>query len=57
MENATRSFMLNTMMENENKLFANVSIPFVKRFIMKLNAQINILFFPKLKVLAPEIYK
>ena len=43
--------MLNTMMENENKRFANISIPFVILFIMKLIAQINILFFPKLKVL------
>ena len=44
--------MLNTMMVNENKRFANTSIPFVILFIMKLIAQINILFFPKLKVLA-----
>ena len=43
--------MLNTMMENENKRFANISIPFLLIFIMKLIAQINILFFPKLKVL------
>ena len=48
----TRSFMLNTMMENENKRFANISIPFLLIFVMKLIAQINILFFPKLKVLA-----
>ena len=43
--------MLNTMIENENKRFANISIPFVILFIMKLIAQINILLFPKLKVL------
>ena len=42
--------MVNTMVENENKRFANISIPFVIPF-MKLIAQINILFFPKLKVL------
>ena len=42
--------MLNAMMENENKHFADISIPFVILFIMKLIAQINI-FFPKLKVL------
>ena len=42
--------MLNNMMENENKRFANISIPFLILFITKLNAQINILFFPKLKV-------
>ena len=30
--------MLNTMMENENKRFANISIPFVIFFIMKLIA-------------------
>ena len=50
-ESTARSFMLNTMMENENKRFASISIHFVKNFIMKLIAQINILFFPKLKVL------
>ena len=43
--------MLNTMMENENKSSANISIPFVKHFVMKLIAQINIFFFAKLKVL------
>ena len=48
--------MLNTMMENENKRFANISIPFLKLFTMKLIAQINILFLPKLKALS-EIYK
>ena len=36
--------MLNTMMENENKRFANISIPFAILFIRKLIAQINILF-------------
>ena len=44
-------FMLNTMMEKENKRFSNISIPFLRLFMMKLIAQINILFFPKLKVL------
>ena len=44
-KSTTRSFMLNTMMKNESKRFANISIPFVKLFIMKLIAQINILFF------------
>ena len=43
--------MLNTMIENENKRFTNISISFLILFIMKLIAQINILFFPKLKVL------
>ena len=43
--------MLNTMMEHENKDFANISIPFRILFIMKLIAEINILLFPKLKVL------
>ena len=43
--------MLNTTMKNENKRFANLSIPFVIFFKMKLSAQINTLFFPKLKVL------
>ena len=43
--------MLNIMMENENKRFANISIPFLTLFIIKLIAQINILFSPKLKVL------
>ena len=37
--------MLNAMMENENKGFANIIIPFVILFIMKLIAQINIVFF------------
>ena len=43
--------MLNIMMENENKRFANISISFFILFIIKLIAQINGLFFPKLKVL------
>ena len=43
--------MLNTMMENENKRIANISILFVTLSIMKLIAQINILLFPKLKEL------
>ena len=47
----TRNFMLNTMMENGNKFFANISISFLILFIMKLIAQIKILFFSKLKVL------
>ena len=38
----TRNFMLNTMMENENKLFASISILFLILFIMKLIAQIKI---------------
>ena len=38
--------MLYTMIENENKRFTNISIPFVIPFIMKLIAQFNILFFP-----------
>ena len=42
--------MLNTMMENENKRFASISIPFLILFIMKLIAQSKILFAPKLKV-------
>ena len=46
----TRNFMLNTMMENENKRFASISIPFLILFIMKLIAQSKILFSPKLKV-------
>ena len=37
--------MLNTMMENENKRFADISIPFLKLFVMKLIAQINIIYF------------
>ena len=44
--------MLNTMVENKNKYFANISIPFVKPFIMKFIAQVNILFCPKLKYLS-----
>ena len=43
--------MLNTLMENENKRFTNISIPLVILFVMKPIAQINILFFPKLRVL------
>ena len=43
--------MLNTMMENENRRFVNISTPFLTLFIMKLIAQTNILFFPKLKAL------
>ena len=35
--------MLNTIMENENKRFANISIPFIILFIIRLIAQINIL--------------
>ena len=38
--------MLNTMMGNENKRFANISIPFLRSawstIIMKLIAQINV---------------
>ena len=41
--------MLNTMMENENKLFASISILFLITFVMKLIAKIKILIFPKLK--------
>ena len=41
--------MLNTMMENENKRFASISVPFLILFIMKLIAGIKN-FFPKLKV-------
>ena len=37
--------MLNTMMENENKRFANISIPSVILVIMKLITQINVFFF------------
>ena len=43
--------MLNAIMENENKRVANISMTFVVLFIMKLIAQINIIFFAKLKVL------
>ena len=32
----TRNFMLNTIMENGNKLFTSISILFLKLFIMKL---------------------
>ena len=46
----TRHFMLNTMMENKNKLFASISIIFLILFIMRLIAQIKIFFLPKLKV-------
>ena len=46
-ESITRSFMLNTVMENENKSFANILITFIILFIMKLIAQINILFLPQ----------
>ena len=35
--------MLNTIMENENKRFANISIPFIILFVIRLIAQINIL--------------
>ena len=42
--------MLNIMIENENKRFANHSIRFLILSIMKLISQINILLFPKLKV-------
>ena len=42
--------MLNTMMENENKLSASISILFLILFIMKMIVQIKIYFFPKLKV-------
>ena len=42
--------MLNTMMEKEKRL-ANISTLLVILFIMNLITQINILFFPKLKVL------
>ena len=52
----TRSFVLNTMIDNENKRFTNISISFLILFIMKLIAQINILFFLKWKYLS-EIYK
>ena len=37
--------MLNTMMENENKRFANISIPSVILVTMKLITQINVFFF------------
>ena len=37
----TRNFMLNTTMENENKRFASISIPFLILFMMKLMAQIE----------------
>ena len=45
----TRNFMFNTIMENENKRFASISVPFLILFIMKLIAGIKN-FFPKLKV-------
>ena len=41
--------MLNTMMENEKKRFASISIPFLILFVMKLIAQIKILFFPEIE--------
>ena len=41
--------MLNIMIENENKRFANHSIRFLILSIMKLISQINMLLFPKLK--------
>ena len=41
----TRNVMLNTMMENENKRLASISMPFLILFIMKLTAQMKI-FFP-----------
>ena len=47
--------MLNAMMENENKPFASISILFLILFIMKLIAQIKILFSPKLKVYISNI--
>ena len=43
--------MRNTMMEKENKRLTNISTLLVILFIMNLITQINILFFPKLKVL------
>ena len=46
----TRSFMLHTMMENENKRFTNISVPFLILLKVKLISQTNILFFPKLKI-------
>ena len=45
----TRNFMLNTMMENENKRFASISVPFLTLFIMKLIPQIKVLFSPQIK--------
>ena len=41
----TRNVMLNTMMENESKRLASISMPFLILFIMKLTAQMKI-FFP-----------
>ena len=49
--------MLNTMMQNENKRFTNISISFLVLFIMKLIAQINVLFFPKLSAFLKYINK
>ena len=46
----TRNFKLNTIMENENKRFASISVPFLVLFIMKLIAQIKIFLFPKMNV-------
>ena len=40
----TRNFMLNYMMENENKYFASVSMSFLIFFTMKLIAQFNFFF-------------
>ena len=45
----SRNFMLNSMMENENKRFASISIPFHTLFIMKLIPQIKVLFSPQIK--------
>ena len=39
-----RNFMLNTMMEKENKLFASISIRFLILFVIKLIAQVKTLF-------------
>ena len=49
LKSITRNFMLNTMMENEKKRFASISIPFLILFVMKLIAQIKILFFPEIE--------
>ena len=42
--------MLNTMMENENKHFASISIPFLILFTMKLIAQIKTLYSLNLSI-------
>ena len=42
--------MLNTIMENEKKRFADISIPFLILLIMRLISQIKVLFFPKFKL-------